>query len=326
LGAAEGLGHHRRMAVSTPGSDLTSGGPRSPLAVLAIEAAAALVPALAAEPGLTVHEGTQAEARGHDVLLLHAPDAAALSAMLARPGLVELAYDHPVVLAVAVPSAPHEAELLRLGVEAIVDATNAAQVARALQHAVVRKDVERAARKAYATDLATGLPHQAQLLEHMTQLIALREREAAPLVLIVLRIEGVAQATVHLGGEAANVLRRKIAVRLRGGLRASDVVASLGTDLFAVMLGRVDVVSDGDGVAAKLLRAIEQPFVLAGRNVHVGAAVGLASFPAHGKDATALLKRATAQAAMLATVEERGVATVISGFGVLGGGGAANDG
>lgn len=307
-------------------SDHGSESPPAALAVLAIEAASALVPALAAQPGLVVHQGWQEQAREHDVLLLLAPDAAALAAMRVRSGLAELAYDHPVVLAVATPSAAHEAELLRLGVEAVVAAADPAEVARALRHAVVRKEVERAARKAYATDLATGLPHQAQLLEHMTQLIALREREAAPLVLIALRIEGVTQATVHLGGEAANVLRRKIAVRLRGGLRASDVVASLGTDLFAVLLGRVDVVSDGEGVAAKLLRAIEQPFVLAGRNVHVGAAVGLASYPAHGKDATALLKRAIAQAAMLATVEERGVATVVSGFGVLGGGGAANDG
>jgi predicted signal transduction protein with EAL and GGDEF domain len=135
----------------------------------------------------------------------------------------------------------------------------------------------------------------------------------------------VVQATAHLGAEAANVLRRKVAVRLRGGLRASDVVASLGTDLFAVMLGRVDMVTDGEGVAAKLLRGLEQPFLLTGRNVHLGASVGLASFPAHGKDATALLKRATAQAAMLATVDEQGVAMVHSTFGVLGGG-AANDG
>ena len=35
------------------------------------------------------------------------------------------------------------------------------------------------ARKAYATDLETGLPHQQQLIEHMSHLLALREREPA---------------------------------------------------------------------------------------------------------------------------------------------------
>ena len=287
--------------------------------------------ALASCAGLSVALGTIEQAVDpadvHQVLLLEAGDAAALEGLVASRDLARWAQDRAVVVAAAVADDDAEAELLRLGVEAIVSASPlppAAELARALRHAHLRKQLERAARTAYATDLATGLPHQAQLLEHMTQLIALRERESAPLVLIVLRVEGVVQASAHLGGEAANVLRRKVAVRLRGGLRASDVVASLGTDLFAVMLGRVDMVTDGEGVAFKLLRGLEQPFVMTGRNVHIGARVGLASYPAHGKEPAALLERATAQAAMLATVDERGVATVQSGFGVLDGG-AAND-
>lgn len=297
------------------------------VSILAVDADAlgARLSTLAAMPGFDVQHVTSARAKEADVVLLHAADRAALAALATRPGLPELAYDRPVVVAFGEGDDEAEAELLRLGVEALVSDRDSAELARALRHAHVRKQVERMARTAYATDLATGLPHQAQLLEHMTHLIALREREPAPLVLIVLRVEGVAQAAVRLGGEAANVLRRKIAVRLRGGLRASDVVASLGTDLFAVMLGRVDVVSDGDGVAAKLLRALEQPFILAGHRCSVSAAFGMASYPAHGKEAAKLLQRATAQAGMLATMGEDGVGVMHSTFSVLGGG-AANDG
>ena len=39
-----------------------------------------------------------------------------------------------------------------------------------------RKRLDIAARRAHATDLATGLPNHAQLMEHMTHLLALRER------------------------------------------------------------------------------------------------------------------------------------------------------
>ncbi len=296
------------------------------VSVLAVDAhgLGARLAELAARPGFDVQLGATARAKEVDVVLLHAADRAALAALATLPGLPALAYDRPVVVACGEPDEEAEAELLRLGVEALVSDRDGADLARALRHAHVRKQVERMARTAYATDLATGLPHQAQLLEHMTHLIALREREPAPLVLIVLRVDGVAQAAARLGGEAANVLRRKIAVRLRGGLRASDVVASLGGDLFAVMLGRVDVVSDGDGVAAKLLRALEQPFILAGHPCSVSAAFGMASYPAHGKEAAQLLQRATAQAGMLATVGEDGVGVLHSTFSVLGGG-AAND-
>ncbi|MCW5632894.1 MAG: GGDEF domain-containing protein [Rubrivivax sp.] len=301
--------------------------PTLPLNVLAVQAgeADAWLRALAALPGLRVVVGEAARAPDVDAVLLRAPDRAALAELLARPGLPELAYDLAVVVALHEGDEGTEAELLRLGVEGLVADRDPAEVARALRHAHVRKQVERTARTAYATDLATGLPHQAQLLEHVSQLIALREREPAPFVLIALRIDGVQQAAARLGGEAANVLRRKVAVRLRGGLRASDVVAALGPDHYAVMLGRVDVVSDGDGVAAKLLRALEQPFILAGQPCHVKASFGIASYPAHGKDAAALLQRATSQAATLATPggEDTG-GEFHSSFTVLGGG-AAND-
>jgi diguanylate cyclase (GGDEF)-like protein len=295
----------------------------SVLSVLAVDGDE-LAARLGGLPGLDVHAGDAAQADKADIVLLHAPDAAALAALALRADLPQLAYDHAVVVACGAGDDTAEGELLRLGIEGVVDDHDGAEIARALRHALARKQVERSARTAYATDLATGLPHQAQLLEHMTQLIALREREPAPLVLIVLRIDGVVQAASRLGGEAANVLRRKVAVRLRGGLRASDVVASLGTDLFAVMLGRVDVAGDGDGVAAKLLRALEQPFVLAGQPCTVKAFFGLASYPAHGKEAAALLQRASAQAGNLATVGDDGVGVVHSTFTVLGGG-AAND-
>ena len=60
------------------------------------------------------------------------------------------------------------------------------------------------------------------------------------MALIVLRIGGLARTAEQLGAEAANVLRRKAAVRLRAGLRASDVVASIGNDAFAVLLAWMD--------------------------------------------------------------------------------------
>ena len=164
---------------------------------------------------------------------------------------------------------------------------------------------------AYATDLATGLPHQAQLLEHMTQLLALREREPAPMVLLVLRVDGFARAAARLGVESGNVLRRKVAVRLRSGLRASDVVASIGPDAFGVLLGRLEAKGDGERVAAKLVKSLQLPILVAGEPCDVAAQVGLAIYPEHGKDAESLMQRASAQAGSVATVGRAGFASQV---------------
>ncbi|MBA4175741.1 MAG: GGDEF domain-containing protein [Leptothrix sp. (in: Bacteria)] len=249
-------------------------------------------------------------ARSHDGVLMSAPTADALAALMQRADLTPAAFDAAVVVladAAGVADDAAVATLMGLGVEDVLAADDPA-LPRAVRHAVLRKRHERLARNAYATDLATGLPHEAQLLEHMTQLLALRERVPAPMVLLVLRIDGYASAAARLGAEAANILRRKVAVRLRSGLRAGDVVAAVGPDAFAVLLGHLEALADGERVAAKLMRSLQPPLVVAGQPCPVMASVGMALYPAHGKDAESLLRRATAQAASVATMGREGYA------------------
>ena len=182
---------------------------------------------------------------------------------------------------------------------------------RRMDIAVRRKAIDRSARKAFATDLATGLPNHSQLLEHMTHLLALREREPAPMAVIALRIEGLAAVMAALGAESANVLRRKVAVRLRASLRASDVVASIGNDAFLVLLAWIEAATDGERVAAKLVQSLRQPFNVAGSDVAVTVNAGLALYPEHGKTADALLRRSVGQAASLAPMGREGFANRI---------------
>ncbi|CAD5372221.1 GGDEF domain-containing protein [Rubrivivax sp. A210] len=258
----------------------------------------------------------------HDAVLMQAATRDEMAALAEQGELSAAAVDHAVVVLAAVADDALEAALLRAGTEAIVaEAEGVEALRRAIRHAVERKRLERAARTAYATDLGTGLPHEAQLIEHMSQLLALRDREPVPMGLIVLRLEGLDAAAARLGEVAARLLRRKLAVRLRSGLRASDVVAALGRDAFAVLLGRMENRGDGERVVHKLTRSLHQPLVVAGETCSLRAAVGLAIYPEHGKNARSLLQRAAAQAGWVATAGVRQYAGRSEG----GAGTAAND-
>jgi len=140
------------------------------------------------------------------------------------------------------------------------------------------------------------------------------------MALIVLRVGGLAQTGAALGAEAANVLRRKAAVRLRSALRASDVVAALDADRFAVLLAWIDDAADGERVAAKLAQSLQRPLSVAGHDLTVAVGVGVARYPADGRDADALLRLA---ASLAAQSRAQGHA----GFGARsdGAGSAAND-
>ncbi len=194
---------------------------------------------------------------------------------------------------------------------------------RRIRMAMERHCVKREARHAHATDLGTGLPHQQQLIEHMSHLLALREREPSPMALLVLRIEGLATTEARLGREAANVLRRKVAVRLRAGVRASDVVASLGEDSFSVLLAAMLAASDAQHVGAKLLVSLTTPFKVAGQDVALAVSLGIAQYPQDGRQPQALLTRAIGLAASGAAQGRAGFANFTESGGI--GPAAAND-
>ncbi len=236
--------------------------------------------------------------QGYDAVVLHQAQPDQLTALATWPGMARAVLDAAVLVIAPEPASADALRLVQLGAQDVLPPHEAhpSALARALRLAVERKRLERMARKAYATDLATGLPNHTQLMEHMNHLLALREREPAAMALLALRIEGLAATEARLGTESANVLRRKVAVRLRSGLRASDVVASVGVDCFAVLLAWIDNPGDGERVAVKLAQSLQRPFTVAGQDVAVAVCVGVAQYPQHGKDADSLLHRALGQA------------------------------
>ena len=247
---------------------------------------------------------------GVDALCLVPGSDDAAQQLLQWPALSHATLDAAVVVVVPRAAPALALALLDRGVQDVLAQAEAGADAlgRALRLGVARKAGERVARKAYASDLATGLPNHAQLLEHMTHLLSLREREPAPMALLVLRVEGLATVAAQLGAEAANVLRRKVAVRLRAGLRASDVVAATGSDAFAVLLAWIDEHASSKRVADKLLSALQQPYAVAGTAASLAVSVGIADYPEHGRDAESLLRRAVGQASELASLGQAGVA------------------
>lgn len=280
---------------------------------LAVQACRSLDEAAAALAGQRFDALLLAPAATEAAALEHWPawpqavlDAAVVVVLPGTEPAVDPAADLPVDPAAdpaaASTSAPALARrLVERGAQDVLPASaaDADSLARALHLAVQRRRLARAALQAQAIDLATGLPNAAQLREYMVHLLALREREPAPMAVLVLRIEGLATTEAALGPEAANVLRRKAAVRLRAGLRASDVVAALGPDTFGVLLAYLDAPADAARVADKLVQSLRQPLRVAGHDRALAVSVGVAVYPQQGRDAGQLLHVALGAAAAL---------------------------
>ena len=217
-----------------------------------------------------------------------------------------------LVVAVVDADAEHASGWLRRGADDVVGRDELAGAVgwRRLRFAVERRRCRELRRNDYSTDSGTGLPHRQQLVEHLSQLLALREREPAPMAVLGFRIEGLGPRSDGAEANDFETLRRKVAVRLRAGVRGSDVVASVDDDAFAVLLGSILTAADADRVAAKLVAALTAPFTVGAIEHSVAVALGIARYPHDGREAERLLRRALALAAAAPAIAETGPGTV----------------
>jgi diguanylate cyclase (GGDEF)-like protein len=140
-------------------------------------------------------------------------------------------------------------------------------------------------------DALTGLPNRALLQDRLQQAIFVGQREEKELALLMMDLDRFKEINDTLGHHIGDLILKEVGKRLPGVLRKSDTFARLGGDEFAVVLPSTDA-DHAKQTALKLLKALEDPFVVDDHNLHVGASLGIVFYPDHGEDAFTLLKRA----------------------------------
>jgi diguanylate cyclase (GGDEF)-like protein len=141
-------------------------------------------------------------------------------------------------------------------------------------------------------DRLTGLPNRALFSDRLQQAIASAMLGGTPLVVMMIDLDRFKYVNDTLGHPIGDMLLCEVAQRLRSVLqRQTDTVARLGGDEFAVLLP-ADNLDGACLIATRMLRALEQPIMVEGQLVDVGASIGIVTFPDNGTDMNVLLRRA----------------------------------
>ena len=129
-------------------------------------------------------------------------------------------------------------------------------------------------------DALTGLPNRALLTERLDQIRATSGRDVG---VLLIDLDGFKAVNDTMGHPAGDELLRQVADRLSRCLRTDDMAARLGGDEFAAI---VDVGPDVDllAIAARVLTALREPYIIKGRTVIVGASIGVATGEADASD------------------------------------------
>ncbi|WP_328471922.1 EAL domain-containing protein [Actinoplanes sp. NBC_00393] len=132
-------------------------------------------------------------------------------------------------------------------------------------------------------DSLTGLPTRVLFLE----LVA--ARSGATTTVLFIDLDRFKAVNDSLGHQAGDELLGLVAARLRDCLGPQDTAARIGGDEFAVLLADPDP-DRAVLIARQLIDAIRRPFRIAGRDVFIGASIGVATCP--GADPADLLGNA----------------------------------
>src|SRR5205823_9922511 len=123
-------------------------------------------------------------------------------------------------------------------------------------------------------DNLTGLPNRALFRDRLDQALARGKRSSELVAVLLVDLDGFKQVNDSLGHDAGDRLLREVAQRFKHTVRESDTVARFGGDEFALLL---EYVSEPEVVALalRLLDGVAEPVVIAGRDVSLGASIGI---------------------------------------------------
>ncbi len=131
-------------------------------------------------------------------------------------------------------------------------------------------------------DELTGLPNRVLLYQRLGQAIADASR---PLWLVYLDLDRFKVVNDSLGYQAGDTLLIQVADRLRAAVGPAGTVARLGGDEFVLIL------SDPEALQG-ILDAVAQPLRIEGHEYFPACSMGVAAWPADGRDQATLMRHA----------------------------------
>ena len=153
---------------------------------------------------------------------------------------------------------------------------------------IVEKELEYLA---YYDEL-TGLPNRTLFIEDAKKALHQAKRNKSLLSILFIDLDRFKNINDSHGHNVGDKLLKKVAERLRLTLRDSDTIARNGGDEFSILIENMRDISEPFVVANKIISSMNQKFEIDGHNVHIGASVGIATYPLDADDALELLKMA----------------------------------
>ena len=137
-------------------------------------------------------------------------------------------------------------------------------------------------------DELTGLPNRRLFEDRLANALERARRTGSQAALLLIDLDRFKEVNDTMGHHAGDELLKHLGRLFLGKVRRTDTVARTGGDEFSVILEQPVSRSDALRVAWTLTQPLEDPILIEGNTIRVGASVGIAVFPEDADDAEAL--------------------------------------
>lgn len=141
-------------------------------------------------------------------------------------------------------------------------------------------------------DVLTGLPNRLMLTMRLEQMLHRAQRDQTRIGVLFVDLDRFKAVNDTYGHETGDRLLQHVAKRLRGSLRATDIIGRFGGDEFVVLIEDLQNMHGATTVADCLLDALKRPISLEKDEIIVSVSVGIAVYPDHGSNIEQLLQQA----------------------------------
>lgn len=157
-----------------------------------------------------------------------------------------------------------------------------------------RREAQRRILHAARHDPLTGLPNRTLVYELGSQLLASARRHGERIAVLFFDLDRFKPINDTYGHTIGDKMLQQVALRLKSGLRANDLVGRLGGDEFVAVLAGVRSDEGVLHMATQLLHALRAPYSIDTLELKTSPSIGISIYPTDGEDLDALIRHADA--------------------------------
>lgn len=141
-------------------------------------------------------------------------------------------------------------------------------------------------------DLLTRLPNRSLFKDRLSVAIAQAQRNKGQLAVMFIDLDRFKIVNDSLGHTMGDKLLQSVSQRLQTCIRKGDTLSRFGGDEFTLLLPELKGSDAAIQIADKILLEVKQPFQIGNHEIHIGASIGISTYPESGDNMDTLIKHA----------------------------------